>query len=205
MIAYKLTTAEMQTFGGCTWTPGEWQRTWGREELCTEGWLHYYDDPLIAVFLDPIFGNFGPTARLWEAEAEGRIKMYGRPPFVLTYGCTRLRLVREIPLPELTMEQRVEAAIRIAQYVVGDDCPVWSAWAEAWLSGADRSAKATTKAEAETARVATCAPWNAAWAALKADAEAAAEAAAWAEAEAAGRPLPNLAMLLREIVGRGKP
>jgi len=121
------------------------------------------------------------------------------------------------------MEQRVQVAIRVAQHVVGEQCPKWSAWAEAWLSGRNRTEKT---AEAARAAAATAAAWTMSEGILAATATAAMEAAkeatmtttvaARAAARAAaetmeaaetakvvvrirtGRSFPNLAALLQE-------
>ena len=208
MKVYKLTSATLTTHGGYRWAPGEWHESPGTGGLCSAGWLHWYHDPLLAVLMDPIHAAFGPTARLWEAEADGEV----RDDHGLKGGSTRLRLVREIPLPVVTAEQRVRFAIFCAQAIIGDRCPAWSAWAERWLSGEDRTAAAAEAAEARAAAVAAAAEAaeaaeaavaaaTAAAAAVRA-AEVAAEAAvgaAWAAAEA-GAPL-DLPALARKAVG----
>lgn len=85
---------------------------------------------------------------------------------------------RELPLPEVTVEQRVECAIRCAQ-----GCPglpeAWITWAGGWLDGSDRSGEAAGEAwvavldvawEAADAAAAAAewyaAEWYAAWAAV---------------------------------------
>ena len=185
---YKLTSTTLTTHGGYQWIVGEWRETPGTGDLCSAGWLHWYADPLLAVLLDPIHGNLGPTARLWEAEADGEC----RDDCGIKGGSIRLRLVRELPLPVVTTEQRVKFGILCAQAVVGNHCPAWSAWADRWLSGEDRSAEAAWAAWtwAAAAGDAAWAAW--AWAgrtvtAWAAAAETAARVAAAWSARAAAR------------------
>lgn len=138
MIAYKLTTKTMQTHGGCQWAVGE-TRTAPGGEPCTCRVIHWYSDPLLAVLHDPIHGQFGPMARLWECEVEQTgtdgLKCWG----------TRCTLLREIPLPTVTAEQRVRYAILCAREVVPKNF-AWRIWADRWLSGADRSAESAHRA-----------------------------------------------------------
>jgi len=96
----------MQTYGGYKWVLGEERTTTGEGELCGAGWLHAYHDPLLAVLLDPIHANFGSTARLFAAEAGGRMA-YDRG---LKMGATSLTLTEELPLPTVTPDQRVKFA-----------------------------------------------------------------------------------------------
>ena len=206
MKVYKLTSAAVTTHGGYQWAPGEWRESPGTGDLCSNGWLHWYSDPLLGVFLDPIHAAFGATARLWEAEAGGKM-LDDRG---LKGGSTHLRLVREIPLPVVSMEQRVRFGLYCAQARIGDRCPEWSAWADRWLSGEDRSGEAAAAvaavAAAAAARAARAAARAASAAARASEAaawasEAAARAAAWTaeEAAAAGPPLDLPAIARRAV------
>jgi hypothetical protein len=160
--------------------------------LCKSGVLHCYEaatvrDALaLAILRDPEDGRFGSTARAWVCEGSGRHVRNG-----IKSGYETLTTVREIPLPQVTTEQRVECAIRLAWEVC--DEPGWRAWAQAWLDGSDRTdaaAWAAADAAADAAvdaavraavRAAARAAVRAAWAA----ADAAAGAAAWAAVRAA--------------------
>jgi pyruvate/2-oxoglutarate dehydrogenase complex dihydrolipoamide acyltransferase (E2) component len=85
-----------------------------------------------------------------------------------------MRLIKEIPLPEISLNAKIRFAILCTKEVCKD--PEWNTWADGWLSGKDRSAGAAwTTAEAAWAAA------EAAWAAAEATAR-----AAWAAAEAAG-------------------
>ncbi len=69
---------------------------------------------------------------------------------------------REIPLPVVSIKQRVEFAIRCARQVYRD--PEWNRWADAWLSGVDRIAESARNA-AESAGSAAESARYAAWSA----------------------------------------
>jgi hypothetical protein len=178
---YKLTDGDMRTRGGFQWKLGEEKTAPGTGELCTNGWLHAYTDPLLAVLLAPVHGAEKYT-RLFRAEGEVGATNHG-----LKVGCDRMTLVEEMKLPEVTTEQRIRFGILCARKVCRD--PGWSAWAERWLSGEDRTQEAAERAEsAARAAAGAAAEWAARaaeWAAERAErAEAAAEAGA---AEAAER------------------
>ena len=176
MKVYKLTNPSGYTRGTTQWTPGEWRETDGQGDLCGPGWLHWYADPLVAVMLNPIHANI-PNPRLWEAEAQGVVK----DDHGLKSGSTRLRVLREIPLPEVTTEQRAAFGILCAWEVCTD--PAWRTWAAAWLDGSDRSMAAAE--EAARAAAAAWAEWAAAAAAAAAAEAAEAARAEWAAAAAA--------------------
>jgi len=160
-IGYKLTTQELTTRNDFQWEVGKTVKTSGKGELCTEGWLHYYQHPLLAVLHNPVHAAIG-NPRLWECSVGEKIKRDG----FMKSGATELTLLREIVLPVLTTEQRVEYAIRCALAVYEDDRFV--KWANDWLSGEDR-----TEWSAEAARWAAKSAW------------AAAKSARWAAAAAA--------------------
>lgn len=175
---YKLTTHDRLTRAGeeneTQWGPGIEHTAPGIGNLCTSGWLHAYEHLLVAVLMNPVHANI-KKPRLWEAEGD-----VGPREGSLKCGCRRLRTIRELPLPVITREQCVRAAIYLAGSVFGDDCPEWSSWADGWLSGADRG-----RVAARAAAVARAAAWAAEWAAARAAEWAAAGAAEWAAAAAA--------------------
>ena len=197
---YKLTDQNMQTHRGFQWKLGEVKTTSGKGDLCGPGWLHCYTDPLLAVLLNPIHADI-QNPRLFLAEVSGKSKHdHG-----LKSGYTRMTLIKEIPVPDITTENRVKFGIFCA--LEGYRDPGFIRWAEGWISGADRSeneadaasgaaraaAGAAWAADAagEAARAATraawaadAAAWAATWAAWAA-ADAAAEAATWAAGAAA--------------------
>ena len=184
---YKLTDEQGRTRAGedneLTWAVGVAHKTTGTgTRLCTADVIHAYEHPLIAVLMNPVHADFDPaTMRLFVAEGnivarEGQLKC----------GVHALKIVEEIHVPVLTIEQQVKFTILCAKLVCKD--AEWNAWADKWLNGDDRSAEAARAAwAAATARAAEAA--RAAWAAEAAATARAAEAAeareaAWA-AEAA--------------------
>jgi hypothetical protein len=143
-IRYKLTDRGCWTYGGFLWPepneekPGKWVKVSGVGGLCGPGWFHFYDNPLLAVLHNLVHASI-VNPRLWKAEVAGRELRDGQ----LKCGWTRARLVQELPLPEITTTQRVAYGILCAREVVTN--PTWIAWADAWLSGADRTREAATR------------------------------------------------------------
>jgi len=180
---YKLTDQAMRTHEDFQWFFGEWysikKGNRGRG-LCTKSWFHCYTDPLLAVIFNPVHADI-PNPRLFQCRVRGKrlIKEGDKA------GFTHMMIPAgsELDLPEVSITQRVAFGILCAKQVCKD--ADWNAWADAWLSGADRSKEAAWVAEA--------AAWatNVAWAAAKAARVAtevvcrAARAAAWAAAGAA--------------------
>jgi len=143
-IKYKFTDENMRTHNGCQWTLGEWEEVSGKGELCNNGWLHCYCDPLLAILLNPIHGDY-KNPRLWEVEVGGAEKHDGQ----LKSGYTQMRLLKEIKLPVITIEQRVRFGILCAKEVCKDK--KWNIWADEWLDGTDRTNAAANEAAAEAA------------------------------------------------------
>lgn len=167
MKLYKLTDENGRTYNSTQWGPGVTHSGTGEGYLCGPGWIHAYTDPLLAVLLNPIHGEF-ERPRLWECKGKVAKTDHG-----LKVGCRTLATLRELPLPEVTREQRVRFGILCAKRVC--NAPTWNCWADAWLDGSDRSTAAAQAAEA--AAVGVGAARAAAWAAWASEA---ARAAAWA-------------------------
>ena len=177
---YKLTDERHQTYGQTQWGPGVTHEGTGQGGLCGPGWIHAYEDPLLALFLNPIHAGFTRPV-LWEAEGEIDRRDHG-----LKVGCKKLTTLRIIPLPEISIEQWVRFAILCARRV--ETNPTWRAWADAWLDGSDRTAAAAEVVAAAAAAAAEAVEGTEAAAAAVAGAvaaEAAAAAGAGAVAEAA--------------------
>ena len=142
MKVYKLTDQEFFTRNNTLWGENVTHETSGEGKLCSEGWLHYYHHPLLAILLNPIHADISNPI-LWEAEAEGK-QLNDRG---LKGGCTKLTTIKQITLPEITLEQRVEFAIRCAMEVYKNEN--WLTWAKKWISGEDRSQKSAHDAYAD--------------------------------------------------------
>lgn len=163
----KLTREDGTTRYGMTWEIGKTNRAaGGGTKLCTDGVLHVYDTPEQAAFMRPI--HCDSYTRAWEVGSRCKGVTDGTKRGIKS--CT---VVREIELPQITIEQRVEIAIRVSLSVYQGSAYV--EWAQRWLSGEDRSKAAANAAAAAAARAAAYA------AAYAADAAAyAARAAAYA-------------------------
>jgi hypothetical protein len=198
MKRYKLTTQDMKTRKGysneTTWEIGKWVESTGdiAKGLCSDAYIHWYSHPLLAVLLNPIHANI-ENPRLWEVETDGKELTNGH----LKGGSRRVRLIQELPIPEITTEQRVRFAILCAKRVYEDEA--WNAWADEWLSGANQSyvaayAAANTHANAYAA-VAV------AYAAANADADVAAANADAAVAAANADATIDLIAIAEEAIG----
>ena len=138
-IAYKLTDSGMRTCYEFQWELGKWYETTGKGKLCSPGWLHFYSDPLVGLFMNPIYANI-PNPRLFRAEVEGKFLDDNG----LNCGYTKARLVEELPVPQISPVQRVRFAILCAKKVYkGKE---WNKWANNWLSGKDRTEKSAASA-----------------------------------------------------------
>jgi hypothetical protein len=170
---YKLTDRDGYTRRGSSnemkWEPGQTVEAQGTGGLCTDGVIHAYRDPLLAVLLNPVHADYKDPL-LWEAAGANVIDEKADK-----LGVKSLRVIKHIPLPEITREARIRFAIACALEVYSE--ATFVQWACVWLSGKDRSAEAAEPAAARAARAAAAAAEEAAaWAAR------AAEAAAWSAA-----------------------
>ena len=128
-ILYKLTDQDNFTRRGerneCRWGPGISHEGTGRGGLCSEGWIHAYEHPLLAALLNPIHAAIAEP-KLWRAE--GKISLRDGE---LKVGAKKITTFEEIPLPELSTEFRVTFAIKCTLSVCKE--PGFTKWAEAWL------------------------------------------------------------------------
>ena len=131
MKLYKLTDQKYQTKNSTQWGENIEHVASGEGELCSSGFLHAYLDPLLAVLLNPIHANIENIV-LWEAEGEVAKEDHG-----LKVGCTKLKTIKVIPLPKITIEQKIKFGILCALEVCKEDKFV--TWANKWLSGEDRT------------------------------------------------------------------
>jgi hypothetical protein len=177
MKLYKLTDSNDQTKNSTQWGEGASHSGTGKGEMCSEGWIHAYRDPVLAVLMNPAHADFR-NPHLWEAE--GRVSKDDG----LKVGCKTLTTTRRIDLPVVTVEQRIRFGILCAKKVCNN--PAWLAWADGWLSGKDRSQMTARAAWADADAKMTAATEAATWAARTAAAAwvGAAEGAAVAAARA---------------------
>jgi hypothetical protein len=139
MPYYKLTDQNMKTYGGFKWKLGEWysidRNFRGKGELCGRGWFHVYNYPLLAVLLNPIHANI-KKARLFRCNVKGN-RLTDND---LKFGFTHVRLIEEISPPEISTTQKISFGILCAMEVYKS--PEFILWANNWLSGKERSARA---------------------------------------------------------------
>ncbi|MDQ6661532.1 MAG: hypothetical protein M3Z24_11265 [Chloroflexota bacterium] len=167
---FKLTDARGRTFNDTQWGEGVTHSTSGEGDLCTNGWVHFYDISELAVLLNPIHAGFS-NPQLWEVEWSGKT-LDNRG---MKRGATTVTTVSQISTPSISLTQKIAFGILCAKEVCSN--AQWNEWANNWLSGQDR----TTTAAAATARAAAAA-YAAAYAAA---AYAVADAYAYANAAAA--------------------
>ena len=113
--------------------------------LCSPDVIHAYTHPLLAVLLNPIHADY-QNPKLWRCEGDVVADDHG-----LKVGVKTLTTIEEMPLPVVTLEQRVKFAILCAKHVCKDK--KWNRWANKWLSGEDRSAAAAAWAAAGAAPI----------------------------------------------------
>jgi len=164
IIVYKLTEKNGRTKGDTQWGKNVSHTAKGKGKvLCSNGFIHYYTHPLLAVLLNPIHADF-TYPKLWEAEASGKIINEA-----LKSGCKTLMTIKKIPLPEISRVQRIAFGILCGKEVCKGKA--WNKWADKWLSGEDRSNESASAAYA-------AADGSVAYYATRASADAAARAAA---------------------------
>ncbi len=218
MKHYKITDAQGQTKNQTQW--GEnitHEITKPGNTLCSHEVFHGYRTPGMAVFMNPVGGNYDEkTMLLWEAEgvkvADDGTKL----------GFKKQTTIRQIEKPSIATEQRVEIAIRCVLKVYKDR--TWRKWARSWLNGTDRTAAAAYAADATayaTAYAADATAYATAYATANATANAtkAAAYAAYATANATeaatnaaeaaayvvayeGKKI-NISLIIRRVLNKG--
>ena len=147
MKLYKLTDQNFLTFNKTLWgeniTHDLGKFTGDRKlVLCTKDVIHTYTHPLQAIFFQPIHGAI-KNPILWEAEGDIIISDYTK------VGVRKLTTIKQIFLPILTLEEKIEIGIRCTLKIYTAACFI--TWAKDWLSGKDRSKKSARTAKAAAA------------------------------------------------------
>jgi len=169
---YKLLSKEMTSHNNTKWEIGVPISILKEgNTMCSGEVLHCYNHPLLAVFLNPIHANI-KEPRLFEIEVDKIVNSDG-----LKFASKSQTLLKEIPLPEISLQKKIEIGIKIVKTVNKNE--KWNLWADQWLSGENRSITAADAAAYAAANAADAAA-NAAYAA------AAYAAAAYAAGYAAG-------------------
>ena len=178
MIKYKLVEQDMTTYQKkALWKIGEQKEiknVKNKPQLCTADVFHFYDSPEMAVLFNPIHATI-LNPRLFKVNCN-EVVHDG-----LKGGATKMKLLKELPLPVFTLNQRVYFGILCAREVYNSK--KWLLWADNWIKNIDRSS--TAAAGTATGAVHIAATRAAAGAAAYAAAYAAADAAAYAAVYAA--------------------
>tara|TARA_Y100000034_G_scaffold74318_1_gene89420 strand:- start:9075 stop:9785 length:711 start_codon:yes stop_codon:yes gene_type:complete len=145
---YKLTDEKHQTYNKTQWFEGMTRRPLlstleQPQPLCSSAWIHVYDSPHIAVIMNYKHARFENPV-LWECKCSG----YTLDDLGMKRGVKSCTTIKQIPLPEISLETRIEFAIRcVLQICKVPDLPghrreeeeKFVNWAEKWLSGEDRT------------------------------------------------------------------
>lgn len=161
MKRYKLVTQKYTTQENTLWSKGIRITAIGHgNELCSNGVIHSYESPELAVLLNPIHANI-PNPRLLIIECGALVA-----DDCLKGGHKWAIMKEEIPLPIVTPEIRVTFSILCALEVYSNKD--FEKWADKWLSGVDRSVKAAWSAARSAAWSEESAARSAVWSAASA-------------------------------------
>ena len=134
MLLYMLTDENDKT-RECCWGESITHDVPDSNDLHTSYWIYAYIDPLLAVMMNPICDRYDLSkAHLWQCE--GEIGIY----YGTRVGCTELTTIEHIPVPKVTITQRITFAILVSLKVY--DELNYVNWAKRWLSGEDRGVEA---------------------------------------------------------------
>jgi hypothetical protein len=141
---YKLLSKEMTSYKDTKWEIGVPISILKEgNTMCSDEVLHCYNHPLLAVFLNSIHADI-KEPKLFEIKVDEIVNNDG-----LKFASKSQTLINEIPLPEISSEQRIEIGIKIAKTVYKDE--KWNEWTDKWLSGENRSITAADAAAVATA------------------------------------------------------
>ena len=171
IIKYKLTDKNGNTKNNTHWEVGTTHEATGdlSQGLCSDAYIHVYDDPLIAVIMNSRHAHIIEPI-LWRCEVSGDSLVES-----LKSGYRVVTMLERVELPVLSNEQLIAFAILCSLKVYRAEHYV--KWAEDWLSGKDRS-----RGSAVAAYTGAAATYATACVAVAADAAADAADAAYADA-----------------------
>lgn len=138
---YKLTDQKMQTHNGFQWKIGVWKKAEGKKTnyLCSSGWLHCYESPLLAILHNPIHANI-KNPRLFEVKIKGDMSKDNK----MKCGFREMCLIKEVEIPIITKIQRIAYGILCAKTVYR--VSKFVKWADRWLFNKNRTAEAANAA-----------------------------------------------------------
>lgn len=136
MKVYKFTNGDLSTRFGTLFIQYEVGRVIHPIGGLADKWLYAYSSLSLAAAMYPKMGYEG--TRLFEAEAgETRFSYQGIAD--MSIESRPLTLIKEIPIPHIPLEARIELAIRAAMKSPPREFDgAWLRWADDWLNG-DRS------------------------------------------------------------------
>jgi hypothetical protein len=150
MKYYKLLSQDLTSHQGTKWEIGvPITITKAGNEMCSDQVLHCYNHPMLAVIFNPIHANIRKP-KLFEIQVDGICNNDG-----LKFASKSQTLLREISVPEISLEQKIEFAIKVVKLVYKDE--KWNLWADKWLDGSDRTVHAALAALAAHAAAALAA------------------------------------------------
>lgn len=129
---YKLLSQNLTSYNNTEWHIGV-PVTVSKEgnKMCTNQVLHCYNHPLLAVILNPVHANIA-NPRLFEISVDEIVANDG-----LKYASKSQTLIKELELPKISVEQKIEFGIRVVKLFCTNE--KWNLWADKWLDGSDRS------------------------------------------------------------------
>lgn len=133
MRLYKITDGADYSHGNTRWGEGVEYTAPGLGNLCTDAYLHAYTDQYLAVLMTPVHLSYC-RLHLWDADGDAE-KCDG-----IVIGCTRLKTIQRMDIPEVTMEHRIIFAISCVKQVYTDRD--WNMWADGWLNFVELARKA---------------------------------------------------------------
>jgi hypothetical protein len=138
MKLYKLTDENGKTRNNTQWGENVTHIAEGNNvTLCTNGVIHAYVDPILAMMMNTAHSNF-MSPQLWEAEGDIVVDNGTK------VGCKSLTTTKQIECPKVSLIQKIKFRILCAKQVYKKEG--WNVWADNWLNGNDRTKKAAAAA-----------------------------------------------------------
>lgn len=129
---YKITDTENRSHGNWRkptflhWGPGIEHTASGKGKLCKAGWIHAYPSLLVAALRKEADLGFR-TFHIWESDADVGTEGQGK------LGCTRLKTIRLLEVPEITARQKCRFLCGIAFQLYKDE--KWQDAAKRFFAG----------------------------------------------------------------------
>ena len=178
-FAYKLLSQDMKSYDNTKWKLNEIKEKSDKSKIgmCSSDVFHCYAHPILAILFNPIHADI-ENPRLFKIKIDG----------ICNEDATKQAshsqmLYRELPIPEITLNQKIAFGIYCALTTCKKEGFI--TWANNWISGVDRSNNAANAASDYAAYSAAAYSADAAYSAAAYSAAYAANAAAYAAYSAA--------------------